>query len=82
VIYTPEYPDSKEWRAYWLGEARRGAANYKLVSIILGGKGGRPRIEDIAKTNEAKKPWLKKGMSRRTWYRRQAEKREKANGLG
>ncbi len=40
-------------------------------------KTGRPRIEDIAKTNEAKKPWLKKGMSRRTWYRRQAEKRKK-----
>jgi hypothetical protein len=39
-------------------------------------KTGRPRIEDRAKTNEAKKPWLKLGMSRRTWYRRQAEKRE------
>jgi hypothetical protein len=39
-------------------------------------KPGRPRIEDRAKTNEAKKPWLKLGMSRRTWYRRQAEKRK------
>ena len=37
-------------------------------------KTGRPRIEDRAKTNEARKPWLKLGMSRRTWYRRQAEK--------
>jgi hypothetical protein len=37
---------------------------------------GRPRIEDRAKTNEAKKPWLKLNMSRRTWYRRQAEKRK------
>ena len=27
---------------------------------------GRPRIEDRAKTNEARKPWLKLGMSRRT----------------
>ena len=36
---------------------------------------GRPRIEDRAKTIEAKKPWLKLEMSRRTWYRRQAEKR-------
>jgi hypothetical protein len=36
---------------------------------------GRPRIEDGANTNEARKPWLKLGMSRRTWYRRQAEKR-------
>jgi hypothetical protein len=38
-------------------------------------KGG-PRIEDRAKTIEARKPWLKLGMSRRTWYRRQAEKRK------
>ena len=37
---------------------------------------GRPRIEDRANTNEAKKPWLKLGMSRRTWYRRQAEQRK------
>jgi hypothetical protein len=36
---------------------------------------GRPRIEERAKTNEARKPWLKLEMSRRTWYRRQAEKR-------
>jgi hypothetical protein len=27
-------------------------------------------------TNKAKKPWLKLGMSRRTWYRRQAEQRK------
>ena len=38
-------------------------------------KTGRPRIEERAKTIEAKKPWLKLEMSRRTWYRRQAEKR-------
>jgi hypothetical protein len=38
-------------------------------------KKGRPRIEDRARTIEAKKPWLKLGMSRRTWYR-QAEQRE------
>jgi hypothetical protein len=38
-------------------------------------KGG-PRIEDRAKTIEARAPWLKLGMSRRTWYRRQAEKRK------
>lgn len=36
---------------------------------------GRPRIEDRAKTIEARAPWLKLNMSRRTWYRRQAEKR-------
>jgi hypothetical protein len=36
---------------------------------------GRPRIEDRAKTIEARKPWLALGMSRRTWYRRQAERR-------
>jgi hypothetical protein len=39
-------------------------------------KKGRPRIEDRAKTIEARKPWLKLGKSRPTWYRRQAEKRK------
>jgi hypothetical protein len=39
-------------------------------------KKGRARIEDRGKTNEARKPWLKLNMSRRTWYRRQAEKRK------
>jgi hypothetical protein len=39
-------------------------------------KTDRPRIEDRHKTNEARKPWLKLEMSRRTWYRRQAEKRK------
>jgi hypothetical protein len=39
-------------------------------------KTGRPRIEDRAKTIEARKPWLKLEMSRRTWYRRQAERRK------
>ena len=39
-------------------------------------KTGRPRIEDRARTIEAQKPWLKLEMSRRTWYRRQAEKRK------
>jgi hypothetical protein len=38
-------------------------------------KKGRPRIEDRANTIEARKPWLKLEMSRRTWYRRQAERR-------
>ena len=39
-------------------------------------KKGGLRIEDRGKTNEAMKPWLKLNMSRRTWYRRQAEKRK------
>jgi hypothetical protein len=39
-------------------------------------KTGRPRIEEIGNGNEAKKPWFKLNMSRRTWYRRQAEKRK------
>lgn len=36
---------------------------------------GRPRIEDKDKTIEAAAPWIAMGMSRRSWYRRQAEKR-------
>jgi hypothetical protein len=40
-------------------------------------KRGGPRIEERHLTNEPRKPWLKLNMSRRTWYRRQAERREK-----
>lgn len=36
---------------------------------------GRPRIEDRDKTLAALKPWAALGMSERTWYRRQQEKR-------
>ena len=39
---------------------------------------GRPRIEDHNKTLTALKPWAKLGMSERTWYRRQSEKRAKS----
>lgn len=41
-------------------------------------KPGGVRIEDRDKTIEAQKPWEKLGMSRRTWYRRQAEKRKES----
>lgn len=37
-------------------------------------KAGRARLEDRDKTIEATKPWVAAKMSRRTWYRRQAEK--------
>lgn len=37
---------------------------------------GHPRLEDRTKTIEARQPWLKLEMSRRTWYRRDAEKRK------
>jgi hypothetical protein len=37
---------------------------------------GRPRLENIDRTFEAGKPWAALGMSRRTWYRRKAEKRK------
>jgi hypothetical protein len=36
---------------------------------------GRPRLEDRAKTLAATKPWDAAGMSRSSWYKRQAEKR-------
>lgn len=40
---------------------------------------GRPRLEDQAKTIKAQAPWLKckPPMSRTTWYRRKAEKRNR-----
>ena len=41
-------------------------------------KRGRPRLEDRAKTLKAKMPWIAMGMSRSTWYARQAEQRAKA----
>lgn len=37
---------------------------------------GRARLEKRDKSIEATKPWLAEGMSRRTWYRRRAERRE------
>lgn len=46
------------------------------VSVLRPTKSGRPRIEDKEKATEAQKPWLALGMSRRTWYRRQKEKRD------
>jgi hypothetical protein len=35
----------------------------------------KPRIEERHKTLAATKPWEALGMSRRTWYRRQKERR-------
>ncbi len=48
-----------------------------MTSINLGPlpKRGRPRIGSKKKTAEVLKPWLKAGLSRRTWYRRRAERR-------
>lgn len=39
-------------------------------------KRGRPRLEEAASTVKAKEPWQAEGMSRATWYRRKAEKKE------
>lgn len=36
-------------------------------------KVGRPRLEDVAKTIEAKSPWKALGMSRASWFRRKAK---------
>jgi hypothetical protein len=44
-------------------------------------KKGRPRIEDKGKSFEATKPWLAKGMSRRTWYARRKEERDQADAV-
>ena len=38
---------------------------------------GRPRVERRDKTLAATRPWEADGMSRRTWFRRQAERRRK-----
>ena len=47
-----------------------------MMKKNLAARKGRPQIEERHLTNEARKPWLKLEMSRRTWYRRQAEKRK------
>jgi hypothetical protein len=46
-----------------------------LPKPIAKRKPGRPLLEDIGKTLAAQKPWVALGMSRRTWYRRQAKDR-------
>jgi hypothetical protein len=51
-----------------------------MKSRMKPAKKGRPRIEERARTIEARKPWLMLGMSRRTWYRRRAEQREAGSG--
>jgi hypothetical protein len=52
-----------------------GGMQDRCVSIPPPIRKGRPRIEDRDKTIEASAPWVALGMSRRSWYRRQAEKR-------
>ena len=47
----------------------------KLETLQRPHKKGRPRLEERDQTIEARKPWIELGMSRTTWYRRQAEKR-------
>lgn len=39
-------------------------------------KRGRPLANKVNETLEATKPWVTDGLSRATWYRRQAEKRK------
>jgi len=39
---------------------------------------GRPRLEAVGDTLEARAPWKAAKMSRATWYRREREKREVA----
>jgi hypothetical protein len=46
-----------------------------LEPLPIRAKQGRPRIEDRTETITAKKPWVALGMSRATWYKRQAEKK-------
>lgn len=49
----------------------------QIEGELLGGKQsrkrGRPLAKDRANTLAALKPWNDLGMSRRTWYRRQAK---------
>lgn len=42
-------------------------------------KGGRPLAKDADKALMRTQPWQAEGMSRASWYRRQAEKREAGN---
>jgi len=57
------------------------ARTTQLISEEYERRKGRPRIEDKANSIEARKPWVALGMSRRTWYSRQAEKRAAAKQL-
>jgi hypothetical protein len=75
-IVTPPIPSDRsfDYEKRRAIEAKTSDAS-RLVAMKRPKK-GRPRIEDRARTIEARKPWLKLEMSRRTWYRRQAEKRK------
>lgn len=46
-----------------------------VVASVSGRRRGRPRFEDKDRTIEAAAPWEAMGISRRTWYARQKEKR-------
>lgn len=50
-------------------------AEIKRVTRKIVVRKGRPRIGEEGKTLAALRPWEAEGMSRRTWYRRQAEQR-------
>lgn len=57
----------------------RGAMRVKNPpqNILNKVKAGRPRIGSNNLTLKELKPWIKLGMSSRTWFRRQAEQRQK-----
>ncbi len=66
----PRFAPKPEWVADGIPQIVRARGD---AGLAVKAKLGRPCIEDRGKTNEATKPWLKLGMSRRTWYRRQAK---------
>lgn len=65
--------ESREEAAAKEGELIRRWSASLLNRAQLGG--GRAKLEERHLAVEAQKPWEALGMSRRTWYRRQAEKK-------
>jgi hypothetical protein len=49
----------------------------KALPAPSGRRVGRPRLEDKGNTLAATRPWEALGMSRRSWFRREKERRGK-----
>jgi hypothetical protein len=56
-------------------EIARGEIEPAGITTIAVAKRGRPLNSERDKTLTAQKPWVAAGMSRATWYKRQAEKK-------
>ena len=72
--WGPICPSPKSSRGGVESRPRKGKAEAAVGPREAKPKVGRPLDSEKGKTLTATQPWVAAGMSRRTWYRRQAEK--------